>query len=124
MNNFPVNWRRVGFLIGLGFLILVILDLNARIEGLNNLNDETEIVAAQATQAMQTHVALETQVAYASSDQAVEDYARDNRMVVDGDIPVIPFGDANATPTPNSTPTPSPTPPANWQIWWDLFFGE
>lgn len=125
MKNFPIQWRRVGLLIGIGILVLVIVDLNARIEGLNELNGEVEAVRAQATQAMQTQMALQTQVAYANSDAAVEDYARpEGHMIQEGDIPVAPVGDGKPTPVPPSTPTPSPTPMANWEIWWMLFFGE
>jgi hypothetical protein len=124
MTNFAINWRRIGFLVGAGLLVLVVIDLNARIEGLNNLNAEMSIVGAQATQAMQTHASLETQVAYATSDKAAEDAARANRDVREGEIPVVPVGNANATPVPEITATPSPTPLSNWQIWWNLFFGQ
>ncbi len=125
MNNFPINWRRVGFLIGVGLLVLVVIDLNARIEGLNNLNDEMEVVQAQATQAMQTQIALQTKVAYAQSDQAAEDYARsEGHMIQDGDIPVVPVGNQTSAPVPTPTPTPVPTLMPNWEIWWNLFFGE
>jgi hypothetical protein len=124
MANFSINWRRVGLLVGVGFLVLVLLDLNARIEGLNSLNKEMGVVAAQATQAEQTHLALQTQMAYATSNEAVKEYARENHMVQEGDIPVVPVGGANATPIPQTTPTSTPVPPENWQIWWDLFFGE
>lgn len=125
MANFPIQWRRVGVLIGVGILVLVILDLNARLEGLNELNEEVFAVRAQATQAMQTQMAIQTQVAYANSDQAVEDYARaEGHMVQEGDIPVVPVGNTNITPTPQVTPAPSPTPMSNWEIWWMLFFGE
>jgi hypothetical protein len=124
MKDFTINWRRVGFLVAVGFLALVILDLNSRLEALNGLNEERDLVAAQATQALQTHAALETKVAYATSDAAAEDYARDNGMIREGEIPVAPVGDANPTPTPIASPTPTPLPPANWEIWWNLFFGE
>lgn len=125
MANFPIQWCRIGILIGIGILVLVIVDLNARIEGLNELNDEAASVRLQATQAMQTQMALQTQVAYANSDQAVGDYARaEGHMIQDGDIPVMPVGDGKPTPVPESTPTPAPTPMSNWQIWWMLFFGE
>ena len=125
MVNFPIQWRRIGVLIGIGILVLVIVDLNARIEGLNKLNGEAASVRIQATQAMQTQMALQTQVAYANSDQAVEDYARaEGHMIQDGDIPVMPVGDGKATPVPASTPTASATPMSNWEIWWMLFFGE
>ncbi len=125
MANFPIQWRRIGILIGIGILVLVIVDLNARIEGLNKLNEEVADVRVQATQAMQTQMALQTQMAYATSDQAVEDIARaEGHMIQDGDIPVMPVGDGQATPVPQATPTSSPTPMANWEIWWMLFFGE
>lgn len=125
MANFPLQWRRVGILIGFGILVLVIVDLNARIEGLNELNEEAGSVRIQATQAMQTQMALQTQVAYANSDLAVEDYARaEGHLIQDGDVPVMPVGDGKATPVPASTPTPTPTPMSNWEIWWMLFFGE
>ena len=125
MKAFPINWRRVGLLIGVGLLVLVIIDLNTRIEGLNNLKDEMNVVSGQATQAMQTQVALQTQVAYAQSDQAVEDYARgEGHMVQDGDIPAVPFGSEAGAPTATPTPTVIPTPLPNMQIWWDLFFGQ
>ena len=65
MNAFSINWRRVGFLIGMGLLVLVVIDLNTRLEGLNNLETERNVFSGQATQAMQTQFALQTQVAYA-----------------------------------------------------------
>jgi len=125
MKAFSIPWRRVGTLIGVGVLVLVILDLNARIEGLNRLNKEADTVRAQATQSMQTQMALQTQMAYANSDAAVEDSARsEGRMIQEGDIPVVPLGNANATATPQVTPSPAPAPLSNWEIWWMLFFGE
>jgi hypothetical protein len=82
-------------------------------------------VRTQATQAIQTQVALETQVAYAGSTQAVEEWARtDGHYIQDGDLPVVPIGQPGAAPIEMRTPIPAPTPMANWQVWWDLFFGE
>ncbi|MBV6396064.1 MAG: hypothetical protein HFACDABA_01652 [Anaerolineales bacterium] len=125
MKSFSIQWRRVGILIGVGILVLVIVDLNARIEGLKRLNKEADTVRAQATQSMQTQMALQTQIAYANSDAAVEDYARpEGHMIQEGDIPVVPLGNANATATPQVTPPPASTPMSNWEIWWMLFFGE
>jgi len=123
MNAFSINWRRVGFLIGMGLLVLVVIDLNTRLEGLNNLETERNVFSGQATQAMQTQFALQTQVAYAQSDQAVEDYARgEGRMIQPGDIPAVPLGIQTSEPIITPTPSPVPTPQPNWQTWWDLFF--
>jgi hypothetical protein len=122
---FNINWRRVGILIGIGVLVLLVIDFNNRLDGLRRLNEQERIVSTQATQAAQTQVALQTQVAYASSDAAVEDYARgDSHSIQDGDIPVVPVGNPGSTPVLSSTPTPAPTPLPNWQKWWNLFFGD
>ena len=110
---------------GIAILVLVVIDFNARLEELNSLTAEAELVRAQATQAMQTQMALQTLVAYANSDQAAEDYARgEGHLVQDGDIPVVPVGDANGTPLSTATPIPTATPMQNWEVWWWLFFGQ
>ncbi len=125
MDKFSINWRRVGIFAGIAILVLIVIEFNTRLEELNQLTDEAMIFRAQATQAIQTQAALQTQVAYASSDAAVEDFARgDGHMVQEGDIPVVPFGGPNSPPTPTPTPMPTPTPLPNWQVWWNLFFGE
>jgi cell division protein FtsB len=125
MENFSVNWRRVGLFIGLAFLVLVVFEFNARLQELNRLSGEAEIYRTQATQAVQTQLALEEQVAYATSDAAVEEYARnDNHMIQEGEIPVVPYGTGNNQSVPTPTPSPSPTPLPNWQVWWNLFFGK
>ncbi|MEW6242515.1 MAG: hypothetical protein AB1564_17070 [Chloroflexota bacterium] len=122
---FKINWRRVGVLIGIGVLALLVIDFNNRLEGLDRLTEQDGNKRAQATQVMQTQIALQTQVAYAGSDAAAEDYARgDGHSIQDGDIPVVPVGNPGSTPVVSSTPTPVPTQLPNWQKWWNLFFGE
>jgi hypothetical protein len=125
MRNLPINVRRVAGIIGIIILAFVILEFNRRLEELNLLHRQNELVRAQATQAVQTQVALLTQVAYAGSTAAVEEWARtDGKYVLDGDLPVVPIAQPGSAPVELSTPIPQPTPMANWQIWWDLFFGE
>jgi len=125
MVNLPINVRRMVVLIGIIVLVFVVLEFNRRLEELNLLNKQNDFVRTQATQAMKTQVALETQVAYAASTQAVEEWARtDGHYIQDGDLPVVPIGQPGAAPIEMSTPIPSPTPMTNWQVWWDLFFGE
>ncbi|HEY3473619.1 MAG TPA: hypothetical protein VGK56_03360 [Anaerolineales bacterium] len=125
MTNLPINIRRVVTLIGILALVFIVLEFNRRLDELNMLNRQSELVQAQATQAIQTQLALQTQVAYAGSNAAVEEWARtDGHYIQEGDLPVVPLGQAGAPPIVEITPTPVPTPPANWQVWWDLFFGE
>jgi len=89
------------------------------------LNKQHEIVQTQATQAVQTRFALQTQVAYAGSTAAVEEWARtDGHYIKDGDLPVVPIGQPGAAPIEATTPIPAPTKMANWEVWWNLFFGQ
>jgi cell division protein FtsB len=125
MASLPFNVRRVAVIIGIIALVFIVLEFNRRLEELKLLNKQHELVQAQATQAVQTQMALQTQVAYAGSSAAVEEWARtDGHYIQDGDLPVVPIGQPGAAPIELSTPVPTPTPMTNVQIWWDLFFGE
>jgi hypothetical protein len=111
--------------IGIVILVFVVLEFNRRLEELKLLNDQAKLVRVQATEVMQTQVALETNIAYANSTASVEEWARtDGHYVRDGDLPVVPVGAPGAAPIEISTPIPIPTPMQNWEIWANLFFGE
>ena len=125
MPNLPINIRRLAAMIGILMLVFVVLEFNRRLEELQILNDQNQLIHSQATQAIQTQSALQTQVAYATSNGAVEEWARnDGHYVKDGDIPVVPLGEPGVAPIEASTPVPTATPMQNWQVWWTLFFGK
>lgn len=111
--------------LGLILLVVLVVDFNRRMEELNRLTSQLDRVRAEGTAVMDTQEALVTKVAYASSTQAVEDWAyRDGRWVRDDEKPIgiIPTG--NATPTSVPPPTQSAQEMPNWRIWWELFFGS
>ena len=123
--NIPINVRRVLVMIGILALVFIVLEFNRRLEELNMLNEQNQLIQTQATQAIQTQFALQTQVAYAGSDAAVEEWARtDGHYIKDGDLPVVPLAQPGAVPFEASTPIPAPTQLAKWEVWWNLFFGE
>jgi hypothetical protein len=125
MFNVPINVRRVAAMIGILVLVFVVLEFNRRLEELQILNEQNQIVHMQATQAIQTQAALQTKLAYATSSAAVEEWARtDGHFIQDGDLPVVPIGEPGAVPVEASTPVPTPTPMQKWEVWWDLFFGQ
>jgi hypothetical protein len=125
MLNLPLKVRRVAIIIGIIMLVFIVLDFNRRLDELNLLNKQNEAVQTQATQAIQTQSALQTQVAFAGSTNAVEQWARtEGHYIQDGDLPMVPIAQPGTTPLELSAPTPAPTPQANWQVWWNLFFGE
>ena len=125
MLNIPINFRRVAAFLGVFMLIVVVIEFNSRLEELNRLNDQRDEIRAIATQSIQTQMALQTQVAFAGSTNAVEQWARtEGHYVQDGDLPMVPIAQPGTTPLEMNAPTPAATPQANWQVWWDLFFGE
>lgn len=125
MKSFPIDWRRVLLILGVFFLTLVIVEFNSRLEELERLNRKVEVARAEATQAAFTQVALEALLEIATSDQVVEEQARnEGHMIQEGDHPVIIIGDGSETPLNNSAPILFATPKPNWQSWWDLYFGE
>ncbi len=125
MPNLPINLRRVAVFFGIFVLILAVIEFNTRLEELNRLNEQRDLVRAIATQAMQTQVALNTQVAYAASTAAVDEWARtQGHYIQEGDQPVIPIGQPGSDPVIVSTPIPAPTPMQNWEVWWSLFFSK
>jgi len=117
------QWRNILIIVGLLLAVVLLIDFNRRMEELNRLTAKLEAVRSEGTLVMQTQVALVTQVAYATSDSAVEQWAYDNKWVRVGEHPVelIPAG--NVTPTPVLLSVTQTAEPPNWHIWWELFFG-
>lgn len=125
MPDFPFSLRRVAVFAGVIVLVLIMVELNSRLEELNRLNDQLDQVRIAATHSVQTQVALQTQLAFASSTQAVEEWARtEGHYMKEGDQPVVPIGQPGSDPIVIATPTPMPTPMQNWQVWWGLFFSK
>jgi hypothetical protein len=125
MFKFPISFRRVLVFAGIFILILFVIEFNSRLEELNRLTEQRDTIQALATQAVQTQLALQTQVAYAGSDEAVEEWARtEGHYMQEGDQPVIPLGVPGSDPVIINTPQPTQTPMQNWEIWWTLFFEE
>ena len=118
-----VKWRNLLVVIGLCLAVVLLVDFNRRMEELNRLTAQLNAVRTEATAVILTQVALAGQVAYATSDVAVEEWAYENKMVRPGEHPVELVPGANVTPTPEPTLVSQVEPLPNWRIWWELFFG-
>ena len=117
--------KRFILLIVVVILVLLLLDFNQRMVLLTKMRGQEKQLATQYAELLATRAALETQIAFADSDQAVEKWAREDAgMVQPGDVPIVllPASDA-AIPTPTSSP-PIIDKIQNWEIWKELFFGE
>lgn len=125
MKKLPFSFRRIAIFAGIFILILAVIEFNTRLEELNRLSDQLDEVRTSATQAMQTQVSLQTQVAFAESTAAVDEWARrEGHYVKEGDQPIVAIGQPGSEPVVVNTPTPIPTPMQNWQVWWKLFFDK
>jgi cell division protein FtsB len=125
MPRFPFSFRRIATFAGVFVLFLLVVEFNTRLEELNRLNEQRDETRTKATQAAQTKIALQTEVGYAQSTAAVEEWARsEGHYIREGDQPVIPIGKPGSAPVVVATPTPMPTPLPNWEVWWNLFFDK
>ncbi|MGA2503019.1 MAG: hypothetical protein ABSG01_02895 [Anaerolineales bacterium] len=119
-----MKWRNILIAMGLIVAVVLLVDFNRRMEELDRLSTQLNSVRAEATAIIQTQTALAGQVAFATSDVAVEQWAYDNKMVRPGEHPVSVVPGAETTPTPVATVTPAGGDVPIWRIWWELFFGN
>ena len=125
IREIPFNFRRIAVFTGVILLVLAVIEFNSRLEELNRLEEQRNNMRVLATQAAQTQVSLQTQVAYAGSTQAVDEWARtEGHYIKEGDQPVVPVGLPGSMPVVVNTPIPVPTPMQNWEVWWGLFFSK
>ena len=117
------KWRNILIILGLFLAVVLLIDFNRRMEELDNLTAKLDSVRAEGTAVMQTQEELLAQVAYATSDQAVEQWAYRNKWVRVGEhaVQLEPEGTVTATPAP--APVTQVEAQPNWRIWCKLFFG-
>jgi len=121
-----VLWEARKKVIGLGAIILLVLlmmNINGRVSEYFRLSSERDKLGTEVGYLQATKAALETNAAYATSDKAVEDWARkEAHMAKPGDQVIIPVTPANQTLQPKVEVTPTPRSVENWEVWWALFF--
>ena len=117
------KWRNILVVLGLFLAVVLLIDFNRRMEELGSLTTNLQAVQAEGTAVLQTQEALMTQVAYATADGAVEQWAYTNKWVRVGEHPVQLEPSGEVTPTPVPSPVIETETQTNWQIWWELFFG-
>ncbi len=120
----PLTVLQVLTIVGLVVWLLVLLDFNRRLAAEQQLVAAANQARTQVAKLQVEHDLLETQVAYATTDAAVIQWAHENGKMVKGDeVLVVPL-----VPTPGPTPlplaVPLPTTPPTWVMWQNLFFGE
>jgi len=104
-------------------MLLLMMGLNARLSEFFRLYDQKNQMQERIDNLQATSVALDTQIAYADSDKAVEEWVRTyERAVLPGDIAIIPHPDQEITPELHYINPPGADAKENWRAWWELFF--
>ena len=112
-------------LVGLVLLAFLVIVFNNRMAEQRQLAAQAEEIQAELAALRQTEAYLDAQIAYATSDAAVEEWAYEEaRWVREGDQLIVPVSPSKRTPAaPAETPI-EPVTYTNWQVWWALFFDE
>jgi cell division protein FtsB len=125
MKRLKFSWKYALGILSIVIAAYLVMDFNNRMANLRSLNAQKEQVAAQVTSLEIEKSQLETQIAVATSDAAVAQWAyEDGRMVRPGDNPIIPLPPAESTPVPTPQPVVTRLPVENWQVWLWLFVDD
>lgn len=120
--RFKKQWIIIALI---AILFFMVLGLNSRISEYFRLTGQRDEMRLRIQNLDATQVALETEIAYANSNKAVEEWARTfERLVQPGDQMIIPLPPKDFTPETHYLSTPTPQTDEKWQIWWELLFGE
>ena len=122
MKSIKFNWKYAVSILVILIMAYLVMDFNSRMANLRNLSMQRDRISTQVSELEQKKARLETQIAYATSDAAVVDWAyEDGRLVRPGDNPIIPLPPAESTPVPSVAPVITQPVVSNWQIWLMLF---
>jgi cell division protein FtsB len=121
----PFDVKKVGLVIAAVILFFLVLDLNNRLNELSRLSEQENKSLTVVAELQTTLDFLETQVAFANSEGAVEQWAyNEGHMARSGEKLIIPLSPVGTTPQPVFESIPIPTQVPNWQIWLALLSGK
>ena len=106
-------------------LVLLLADFNQRMTLLTRLRRQEKDLTERYAQLESTRMALETELIYTQSDEAVERWAREDAMMIQpGDIPIILLPPADPIPMQRTSEPVIIEEINKWEIWQALFLGE
>lgn len=111
----------------IGLLVLsffLLMDLNSRLGDLFRLTGIRDQYTTEVSGLESTERLMVTNIAYATSQVALDDWARLQKQGQPGDIPIVPLAAPNSTLQPPPLPTPTVRIIQHWERWWALFFSK
>lgn len=125
MSSAPKRTQKIISIFLIVIFFFLLLGLNNRLTEYFRLTSQRDQIATEVYALQSTEIALRTQIAYASSDNAVDDWARgDAHMALPGDVVIVPLTPDSQSSIVQITPTPTSSALDNWQIWKQYLFGS
>ena len=116
------SWKAAALIAGLLVIATLMMNFNSRIAEMRRLTVQRESVAARLEGLEETRTALTTQIAEATAEGAVIEWAyQEGSMVRPGDNPVVPLAPQGSTPVPTPAPVVQRPLVKSWQMWLWLF---
>ena len=117
----PLTLLQVLVIIGLVAGLLIMLDFNRRQAEAQRLETDRAVAATEVAQLQAENAALQTQVAYATTDASVIAWAHEQGKLTQSNevlvVPILPTAEPSPAPPPPQAPPQRPA----WILWWDLF---
>ena len=125
VKSVKINTKRFLLVAVIALLVLMMLDFNNRTRTMYALEAQQSMLETRQVLLQQTKDKLEAQIAYATSDQALEEWSREkNKQINSGDVPIILSAPEDVTPTPTPQPTQQTVNFSPCEIWRELIFGH
>jgi cell division protein FtsB len=115
---------RAWLIVAVILAVLILGDLNRRMTNARRLERDARDLNTEVAQLEQENDGLQTQVAGATSDAMVEEWARtEGRLVREGERLIIPVPADPASAQVATTPQAPVERPSNLEVWLALLFG-
>jgi cell division protein FtsB len=125
ITGFKINKKQFITVALLIMFVFLMMDFNSRLSELSRQNARRDQVKTEVQALMWTEEALKGQVLYATSEAAVEDWAREQgHMSLPGDVVIIPLPEGEVVERVILTPVPTAKPLENWEVWRMLLLGR
>ncbi len=123
--NIKWNDHRIILVVVIVLLVLLMMDFNNRMTLMLKLNEQRDQLSTQVFRLEQTKQSFEKQVAYATSERALEEYAREKaKLIEEGDVPIIILTPAGQQINPTPKPQATQEVLTRFEVWQELFFGD
>ena len=117
--------KRVIVVAVVAILVLLFMNFNQRMILLSKLRSQEKTLTVEYADLEATKFILETKVAGADSDEAVEEWAREEAgMIQSGDVPIVILPPSEPIAATPNQPSTSVDHVDYWEIWQELFFGN